>query len=111
MFSTLFGTNPLDDLIGSLPYLFLIRNDNLPLNLDKATSENIPSNQEDIALNLEICDQVRSKTFNPKDVINSLRRRLRHVNPNVQLLALAVNIIIIYFKFQIFILFFLNLFS
>ncbi|KAI9293800.1 hypothetical protein K502DRAFT_366389 [Neoconidiobolus thromboides FSU 785] len=57
---------------------------------DKATSENLPSGQEDIALNLEISDQIRSKTFNPKDVITSLRRRLRHANPNVQLLALTL---------------------
>ena len=57
---------------------------------DKATSELLPSGSEDIALNLEICDQIRSKSVPPKDAMRALKRRLGHKNPNVQLLALSV---------------------
>ncbi|KAH9982073.1 hypothetical protein BGW80DRAFT_1161500 [Lactifluus volemus] len=68
--SWLWGTSQLDEAI------------------DKATSELLPAGSEDIALNLEICDQVRSKSVPPKDAMRALKRRLNHKNPNVQLLAL-----------------------
>ncbi|KAH7910014.1 hypothetical protein BJ138DRAFT_1153929 [Hygrophoropsis aurantiaca] len=58
--------------------------------IDKATSELIPSGSEDVALNLEICDQIRSKSAPAKDAMRALKRRLNHKNPNVQLLALGL---------------------
>ncbi|KAG9070731.1 Vacuolar protein-sorting-associated protein 27 [Linnemannia hyalina] len=58
--------------------------------VDKATSENLPAGTEDLALNLEICDQIRSKQIPPKDATKALKRRISHKNPNVQLLALGL---------------------
>ncbi|KAH6905797.1 vacuolar protein sorting-associated protein 27 [Coprinopsis sp. MPI-PUGE-AT-0042] len=68
----IWGTSQLDDAI------------------DKATSELLPAGSEDIALNLEICDQIRSKSAPAKDAMKALKRRLNHKNPNVQLLALSL---------------------
>ncbi|KAG0375648.1 Vacuolar protein-sorting-associated protein 27 [Mortierella sp. AD032] len=58
--------------------------------VDKATSENLPAGSEDLALNLEICDQIRSKQVSPKDAAKALKRRIGHKNPNVQMLSLGL---------------------
>ncbi|KAF9090905.1 Vacuolar protein-sorting-associated protein 27 [Mortierella sp. GBA35] len=70
--SWLWSSSPIDELV------------------DKATSENLPAGSEDLALNLEICDQIRSKQVSPKDAAKALKRRIGHKNPNVQMLALGL---------------------
>lgn len=90
--SLLWGTSQLDDAIGEdLRIAALL---SLTSRLDKATSELLPAGAEDIALNLEICDQIRSKSVQPKDAMRALKRRLDHKNPNVQLLALSVRTVL-----------------
>ncbi|KAG9014752.1 Vacuolar protein-sorting-associated protein 27 [Tulasnella sp. JGI-2019a] len=72
MASWIWGTSPFDEAV------------------EKATSELNVAGTEDIALNLEICDQIRSKSVAPKDGMRAMKKRLNHLNPNVQLLTLSL---------------------
>ncbi len=58
--------------------------------IDKATSELLPNAQEDLASNFDVCDMIKGKRVPPKDAMRSLKRRLLHRNPNVQMLAMKV---------------------
>jgi hypothetical protein len=51
----------------------------------------LPGGQEDLVLNLDISDQIRSKKINAKDAMRSFKKRLAHKNPNVQLATISVS--------------------
>lgn len=58
---------------------------------DKATSELLPpDNDETLLLSLQLSDLIRSKSIEAPLALKSLRRRLSHKNPNVQIQSLHV---------------------
>ena len=60
--------------------------------IEKATSENLPIGTDDIVTNLEIADKIKAKEVSAKSAVASLKRRINHKNPNVQILALKVRL-------------------
>ncbi|KAI9145260.1 hypothetical protein BKA69DRAFT_1050319 [Paraphysoderma sedebokerense] len=69
---------------------FLFSKNEFDEQVEKATSEYLPNGIEDIALNFEICDQIRGKAVPAKDAMRALKKRIQHKNPNVQMLALKL---------------------
>ncbi len=88
--SVLWGVSPFDEAVGQSASLNC--SPSMPSFTEKATSELLPSGSEDIALNLEICDMIRSKSVTPNAAMKALKSRINHKNPNVQLLALNVSV-------------------
>ena len=58
--------------------------------VEKVTSEALPLGT-DISLEaFEVADQIKAKSVQPKVAIASIKKRLNHKNPNVQIMTLTV---------------------
>lgn len=95
MSSFWWGQSAFDELVGKQKNRNLEKNSlnkqtNQKKKIEKATSELLPAGQVDLALHLEISDQIRSKKITPKDAIRAFKQRLSHKNPNVVLATLSV---------------------
>lgn len=62
-----------------------------PFPSDKATSELLPPGSDETLLtSLQLSDLIRSKAVDANHALRSLRRRIAHKNPNVQIQSLHV---------------------
>lgn len=58
--------------------------------VEKVTSEALPLGA-DISLEaFEVADQIKANSVHPKVAIASIKKRLNHKNPNVQIMTLTV---------------------
>lgn len=87
----LFTTDPFEDAIG-------IHHPSRSFKLygfaEKATSEMLPNAQEDLAATMEVCDMIKGKRVGAREAMRSLKRRLLHKNPNVQMLSIRVEFLL-----------------
>lgn len=59
----------------------------LDAKIEEATSESIPNGELDVAIALEITDEIRSKKVQPKQAMRCLKKRLTKIYTNPNLLA------------------------
>lgn len=52
----------------------------------------MPSGEENLGLQLDISDDIRSKKISAKEAVQAMKKRLGHKNPNVQLATLSVKL-------------------
>ena len=87
------ANNALDEQIDKATSSSLYEHTEPPLRAcGRAPELIVVDHREDIALNLEISDIIRSKTVQPKEAMRSLKKRINNKNPNTQLSALNVSL-------------------
>jgi growth factor-regulated tyrosine kinase substrate len=60
------------------------------VDVEQATSEDIPIGTVDFVKNLDIVDKIKSNKYTSKQACQAIKKRLAHKNPNVQLSALGL---------------------